>query len=152
VAGQGDGFDTLLLEQLSRLLKTVQGRFQAVGQIHEGTDIVNNQTFFKRNTAAVQHFHKLDELPADDGRAKKPFAVENKMTINNADKKFLLVAHLKEGRQLFAKALGIGDYLRMAGEIQPPVGNSLAEQDDNIINFLIHFRAFQVTLLTVVCA
>jgi hypothetical protein len=85
----------------------------------------------------------LDELTANDGRTKQSLAVVNKMTIDNPNKKILLPAGLKESGQLFKKVCGIGDYFRMAGEIQLPVGDPFAEEDDYIVDFLIYFHVIQ---------
>ena len=59
------------------------------------------------------------------------------MTVDKTYKKFFFLAHLKEGGQLYQKIFGVGDNLGVVGKVQSPIGNALAEQDDNIVNFFI---------------
>ena len=113
MAGDGDGLDSLILEKLPRLLQAVQRIFQTIRQVHECTDIGNRHPLFEGHPAAPQSLHELHELPPDNGGTEQPFAVEDKIAIDDADKEFFLPSHLKKIVKILEKGLGIGEHLGM---------------------------------------
>ena len=111
VAGDGDCLDSLLFEELPRLLQAVQRMFQSLRQVHECTDIGDRHPYLEGHPAALQPLHELHELPSDHGGTEQPFAVEDEIAIDTADKKLFLPRHLKIIVKILEKDLGIGQHL-----------------------------------------